>query len=159
MIAAARAWFAALTRREQWLVGSAGGLTAFVVLVFGIIMPVLAAVEQAKLDHDAAVQRRGRIVATVDAALAKPRVARATAPANIDVLITQSAGEKGFDIIKSGNAAPGQISFRIEQARAPALLAWLTELEAQNISVSGLTLRTGTNGSVTVDAQLQQDAP
>ncbi|MEY3939632.1 MAG: hypothetical protein RLZZ604_92 [Pseudomonadota bacterium] len=31
MIAAARAWFAALTRREQWLVGSAGGLTAFVV--------------------------------------------------------------------------------------------------------------------------------
>ena len=35
MIAAARVWFAALTRREQWLVGSAGGLTAFVVLVFG----------------------------------------------------------------------------------------------------------------------------
>lgn len=159
MIAAARVWFAALTQREQWLVGSAGGLTAFVVLVFGLIMPVLSAVEQAKLDQDAAVQRRGRIVATVDAALAKPRVAPATAPANIDLLITQSAGEKGFDIIKSGNAPPGQISFRIEQARAPALLAWLTELEAQNISVSGLTLRTGTNGSVTVDAQLQQDAP
>lgn len=159
MIAAARLWFAALTQREQWLVGSAGALTAFVVLVFGIIMPTLSAVEQAKLDHDAAVQRRGRIVVTVDAALAKPRVARATASANIDVLITQGAGEKGFDIIKSGNAASGQISFRIEQARAPALLAWLTELEAQNVSVSSLTLRTGTNGSVTVDAQLQQDAP
>ena len=60
MIAAARVWFAALTQREQWLVGSAGVLTAFVVLVFGIIMPALSAVEQAKLDHDAAVQRRGR---------------------------------------------------------------------------------------------------
>lgn len=159
MIAAARMWFAALTRREQWLVGSAGVLTAFVVLVFGIIMPALSAVEQAKLDHDAAVQRRGRIVATVDVALAKPRVARTTARANIDVLITQSAGEKGFDITTSGNAAPGEMRFRIDQARAPALLAWLTELESQNITVSGLTLRTGTNGSVTVDAQLQQDAP
>ena len=51
------------------------------------------------------------------------------------------------------------MGFRIDQARAPALLAWLTELESQNVTVSGLTLRTGTNGSVTVDAQLQQNAP
>ena len=54
MIAAIRLWFAALTRREQWLVGVAGALTGFVVAIFGILLPVLATIEQAKLDHDAA---------------------------------------------------------------------------------------------------------
>jgi hypothetical protein len=74
------------------------------------------------------------------------------------LLVTQSAAEKGFDAIKSGNAAPGQISIRIEQARAPAFLAWVTELEAQNVVVRAATLRSGANGTVTVDAQMQMGA-
>ena len=159
MIAAIRLWFAALTQREQWLVGVSGALTALVVAIFGILLPVLATIEQAKLDHDAAVQRRGRIVATVETAQKQQTGPRSTATADIDLLITQAAGEKGFDLIKSPNAAPGQLSFRIDQARAPALLAWLTELEAQNVVVRSLTLRPGANGTVTVDAQLQMSAP
>lgn len=155
MIAAARLWFAALTQREQYLVGTAGILTALVVAIFGILLPVLAAIESAKVDHDEAVQRRGRIVATVESAQTQRTSAPTPSTADIDLLITQGAGEKGFDVVKSANAAPGQISFRIEQARAPALLAWLTELEAQNIAVRGVTLRSSANGTVSVDAQLQ----
>ena len=52
MIAVIRLWFAALTRREQWLVGVAGALTAFVVAIFGILLPVLSTIDQAKIDHD-----------------------------------------------------------------------------------------------------------
>jgi type II secretory pathway component PulM len=79
--------------------------------------------------------------------------------ADIDILITQNAAEKGFDLVKSGNSAPGQISFRIDQARAPALLSWLTELEGQNVAVRAITLRSGANSTVTVDAQLQMSNP
>jgi type II secretory pathway component PulM len=158
MIAAIGIWFAALTRREQWLLGTAGVLTALVVAIFGILMPILSTIDQARLDHEEAVQRRGRIIASVDAAQQQTGQ-RSTATADIDMLITQSAAEKGFDLVKSGNGAPGQISFRIDQARAPALLSWLTELEGQNVAVRAVTLRPGANSTVTVDAQLQMSAP
>lgn len=159
MIAVIRLWFAALTRREQWLVGVAGALTAFVVAIFGILLPVLSTIDQAKIDHDEAVQRRGRIIATVDAAQKQQTGPRSTATADIDLLIVQNAAENGFDLVKSANSAPGQISFRIDQARAPALLAWLTELEGQNVAVRSVALRSGANSTVTVDAQLQMGAP
>lgn len=158
MIAAIGAWFGALTRREQWLLGTAGALTALVVAIFGILMPILSTIDQARLDHEEAVQRRGRVIAAVDAAQ-KPKGQRSTAMADIDILITQNAAEKGFDLVKSGNGAPGQISFRIDQARAPALLSWLTELEGQNVAVRAVTLRPGANSTVTVDAQLQMSNP
>jgi general secretion pathway protein M len=159
MMAVIRLWFAALTRREQWLVGVAGAMTAFVVVIFGILLPILSTIDQAKLDHDEAVQRRGRIIATVDAAQKQQTGPRSTATADIDLLIVQNAAENGFDLVKSANNAPGQISFRIDQARAPALLAWLTELEGQNVAVRSIALRLGANSTVTVDAQLQMGAP
>lgn len=157
MIAAIGVWFAALTRREQWLLGTAGALTGLVVAIFGILLPLLSAIDQAKLDHEDAVQRRGRIIAAVEASQQQTGP-RSTITADIDLLITQNAAEKGFDLVKSGNSAPGQISFRIDQARAPALLGWLTELEGQNIVVRAVTLRPGANSTVTVDAQLQMNA-
>jgi len=159
MIAAIRLWFGALTQREQWLVGVAGALTALAVSIFGILLPILSAVDQAMIDHDDAVQRRGRIVATVDAAQIMETGQPSAATADIDLLITQNAAEKGFDLVKSANSAPGQISFRIDQARAPALLAWLTDLEGQNVVVRSVALRPGANSTVSVDAQLQMRAP
>jgi general secretion pathway protein M len=159
MMAVIRLWFAALTQREQWLVGVASALTAIVVSIFGILLPISSAIDQAKLDHDDAVQRRGRIIATVDAAQKMEMGPPSAATADIDLLITQNAAEKGLDLVKSANSAPGQISFRIDQARAPALLAWLTELEGQNVVVRSVALRPGANSTVSVDAQLQMRAP
>lgn len=159
MMAAIRLWFAALTQREQWLVGVAGALTALAVSIFGILLPTLSAVDQAMIDHDDAVQRRGRIIATVDAAQKMETGPPSAATADIDLLITQNAAEKGFDLVKSANSPLGQISFQIDQARAPALLAWLTELEGQNVVVRSVALRPGANSTVSVDAQLQMRAP
>lgn len=158
MIAAFRLWFAALTQREKWLVASAGGLTALVIGVFGIILPILSSIDQAALDLDEAAQRRGRIVALVESTRAQQTGSGQAVGSDIGLLVTQSAAEKGFDLVKSPNASTGQVGFRIDQARAPALLAWLTELEAQNIVVRGVTMRSGSNGTVTVDAQMQMRA-
>jgi len=159
MIESVRLWVAALTQREKWLVATAGILAGFSIAVFAIIMPALSVVEKAALDLDEAVQRRGRIVAKVALTQGQRPVARtAAAAADIGLLVTQSAAEKGFDVIKSANAAPGQISIRIDQARAPAFLAWVNELEAQNIVLRTATLRSGANGTVTVEAQMQISA-
>ena len=158
MMAALRNWFAALSNREQWMVGVAAALAALVLLIFGIILPSLSAIDNAEIGHDEAVERRGRIEATVNAALAQKPSGRIAGGADIDLIVTQGAAEKGFDLVKSGNVAPGQITFRMDQARAPALFAWLTELEAQGIAVRSVTLRGGVNGTLTVEAQLQQVA-
>lgn len=147
-------WFGNLSLRERWMVGVAAGLTLAILLVFVIIMPGISAIDRAELAHDEAVQRRGRIEATVAAALAqKPMLAQGNS-ADIDLVVTQGAAEKGFDLIKAANASPGQMSFRIDQARAPALLSWLNDLELQGIIVQSLTLRGAPNGSVTVEAEL-----
>ena len=158
MIESVRLWFAALTQREKWLVATAGILAGFSIAVFAIIMPALSVVEKAALDLDEAVQRRGRIVAKVASTQGQRSVAWTAAASDIGLLVTQSAAEKGFDVIKSANAAPGQISIRIDQARAPAFLAWVNELEAQNIVLRTATLRSGANGTVTVEAQMQISA-
>ena len=155
MIASVRLWFAALTQRERRLVATAGVRTGLAILVFAIIMPALSVLEKAALDLDEAVQRRGRIAAKVALTQGQRSVAAAT---DIGLLVTQSAAEKGFDVIKSTNAASGQISIRIDQARAPAFLAWVNELEAQNIIVRTANLRSGANGTVTVEAQMQMGA-
>jgi general secretion pathway protein M len=156
MIAALRSWFMALSAREQRLVGIAGGLTALVVLVFGIILPGMSAIDRAEVAHDEAVQRRGRIEASVAGAAGQKVGEPGVGIADIELVVTQSAAEKGFDLLKSAGAAPGQLSFRMDQARAPALFAWLTELEMQGVQVQSITLRGAASGSLTVDAQLQQ---
>ena len=158
MTGSIRIWFAALTRREQWLVAAGTLLAALVFAVYAIILPTLAAIDRAKSEHDTSVERRGRIVATVEAARGVGSPRKALQVADINLVITQSAAEKGFDIVKSANATPGQISIRIDQARAPALLSWLTELEDQNVVVRSVTLRSGANGTVAVEAQLQTRA-
>jgi general secretion pathway protein M len=157
MIAAARNWFSSLSRREQWLVAIAGGLTAWIVVIFGIVLPALSAIDAAKLEFDEAVQRRGRIEATVEG-ISNQNPSSQTSNADIDLIVTQSAAEQGFDLIKSAGGNAGQVSFRIDQARASALLAWLSGLEAQGVDVRTMTLRGGANGSLTVDAQLQRVA-
>lgn len=156
MIAAVRVWYLGLSRREQVLMGIASGLAALVVLIFGIILPGLSALDIAKAAHDEAVQRRGRIEATVEAVLRQKPVTRVAGSPDIALIVTQGAAEKGFDLVTSANAAPGQVTFRMAQARAPAFLAWLHDLESQGVMVSSVTLRGGPNGTVSVEAQLQQ---
>ena len=155
MTATVRQWFAALSQREQYLVAVAGALTALIALIFGIAL-TLSAIDEAEAAHDAAVERRGRIEAKLaNMALGNGRQPPVNLVA-IDLVVTQSAAEQGFDLVKAPGSAAGQLSFRMEQARSPALLAWLAALEAQGIEVRTLALRSGGNGNVTVDAQLRQ---
>ena len=158
MIAALRNWFEKLSGREQWMVGVAAVLAGILLLIFAIILPSISALENAKTAHEEAVQRRGRIEANVEAALAQKPSKTAASEVNVDLVVTQGAVEKGFELIKSANSVPGQMSFRMDKARAPALLAWLSELEGQGIAVQTIALRSAADGSITVDAQLRRSS-
>jgi general secretion pathway protein M len=159
MIAALRSWFLALSQREQRLVGAAGVLAAIVVLVFGVIVPALAAIDNARTAHDEAVERRGRIEALAATATSAKPTDSAAVVADIDLVVTQSAAESGFDVLKSAGATPGEISFRIDQARAPALLGWLSALEDRGLQTESLTLRGSPAGTVTVEARMRRTRP
>jgi general secretion pathway protein M len=156
MIDALKSWFMGLNQREQRLVGAAGILAALVVLVFGIIIPALAAIDNAKAAHDEAVERRGRIEALAARATSTKPTNEATVVADIDLVVTESASESGFDVLKSAGATPGEISFRIDQARAPALLNWLSALEDKGLQTESLTLRGSPAGVVIVEARMRR---
>lgn len=156
MIGALKTWYAGLSEREQRLVGAAAFLVALVVMVFGIIMPGLAAIDNAHKVHEEAVERRGRIESLVARATTAKPTNQPTGSADIDLIVTQSAAENGFDMLKSDSATAGEVSFRIDQARAPALLAWLSSLEGQGLQTDSLTLRSNPAGVVAVEARLRR---
>jgi general secretion pathway protein M len=156
MTDALKSWYRGLSQREQRLVGVAAVLAALVILIFGIIMPALAAIDNARVAHDEAVERRGRIEALAARATSAKPAKEAAVVADIDLVVTQSAAESGFDVLKSEGAAAGEISFRIDQARAPALLGWLSSLEGQGLQTNSLTLRGTPAGTVTVEARLRR---
>ena len=122
MIQSLRTWFYALSEREQWLVGVAGALAALVLLVFAIILPILGAVDDAIVAHDEAVARRGRIEAT-GPLLCKNQPSRLPQLPTSIWSSRKVRRRKVSTSIASTGGAPGQATFRIDQARAPALLA------------------------------------
>ena len=135
-----RNWYAALSAREQWLVAIAAGLMMLIVGLFGIILPLAAAVADAKQNMAEAVERHGRIAAKVDA-LAKVKTDGQVAPAvSVDALVQSSAAEYGF--VPENIAAPDgdRVSFSLPSLRAPALFDWLTALEEQGVRVESLTI-------------------
>ncbi|MFM2370320.1 MAG: hypothetical protein RIS85_42, partial [Pseudomonadota bacterium] len=69
-------WFGGLTGRERALVGIAGGITALVVLVYGIVLPLGGALDEAATRHRIATERAGRIAAQLQMLKATPPAPR-----------------------------------------------------------------------------------
>lgn len=158
MMASIRRWWDGLTVRERWLVGIAAGLAAAVLLwlaTFG----VAAALSDAREAHGEAVDRAAGIAARVDAIEALQSAPRRTATASaatVDIVVAQSAAEKGFTLSRNEAQGGSAASIAIANARAPALLAWLGELEAMGIMAGDLSLRPNADGTVALTATLRR---
>lgn len=158
MSAAIRTWWDGLTVRERWLVGIAAGLAAAMLLwlaTFG----VASALSDAREAHGLAVERAAGIAARVEAieALqAAPRRSAAASAATVDIVIAQSAAEKGFTLSRNEAQGGSAASIAIANARAPALLAWLGELEVMGILAGDLSLRPNADGTVALTATLRR---
>ena len=99
--------FAALTRRERFLVAIAVGLTALIVMVYGIIVPLGRAYDAAELRHRTSVERSSRIVAALGVTIPSSRIE----PGQLEDLV-RSVQESAAELSSLLNYTPA--------ARSPA---------------------------------------
>lgn len=149
-------WFIALTARERWLVGVAGGLTALIVLVYGIILPVGTALDDAAVRHREATERAGRITAQLEAIKAAPRTKAAALAGPVEQVAGASALEAGFVVQSNQRQGADMAVLVIPTARPSAAMAWLDGLATQGLAVEQLTMTPAPDGSVSVSVTLRR---
>lgn len=149
-------WFIGLTSRERMLVGIAGVLVALVVLVYGIVLPVGAALDAAALHHRKATERAGRIAAGIEALKRAPAARPEMRAGPVDQVAGASAQEAGFVVQSSQRQGGSLVVLTIPTARPSAALAWLDGLGAQGLAVEQLTLTPAPDGSVSVNVTLRR---
>ncbi|WP_168853823.1 type II secretion system protein GspM [Novosphingobium sp. ERN07] len=150
------AWFIGLTGRERWLVGVAGGLTALIVLVYGIVLPLGHALDDAALRHREATERAGRIVAGLEALKRAPVVKAAALAGPVEQVAQGSAQAAGFVVQSSQRQGSDMVVLIIPTARPSATLSWLDGLAAQGLVVEQLTMTPAPDGTVSVNVTLRR---
>jgi general secretion pathway protein M len=150
------AWYIGLTTRERTLVSVAGVLMALVVLVYGIILPVGDALDDAALRHRLATERAGRITAQLSGLKSAAR-ANAAAPAGpVEQLVGASAQEAGFVIQSNQQRGADATVIVIPAARPSAALAWIDGLSAQGLAVEQLTMTPAPDGTVSINLTVRR---
>lgn len=151
MMEAARRWYLALSQREQRLIQVAAAL-AVVTLAWGFSVVMLASLDAARTRHADAVARladtRARLAA-IDTAR-RARGPDVTGP--IDAAVRAQAASAGFVLSGVTPQVDGSIEVTIASARAPALFAWVTQLEEHGLIV--LRFSTTDNGDRTLAVQM-----
>lgn len=155
MIASLTRWWQALSLREQRLVGVAAVLAA-AVLLWLILRPLVGYLGGLGDAHKLAVERAARV--EVKAALVKG--ADASAASNIsgplDQWLAVSAGDTGLTLDRNEARGDKAATLAIASARAPAVIGWLAQMEAQGLVIDRLTITPGTDGSVGVTAEVRR---
>lgn len=151
MMDAVRRWYLSLTLREQRLIQVATALAA-VTFAWGITVVMLASLDAARTRHADAVARladtRARLAA-IDTARRR-RAPDITEP--IDAAVRAQAASAGFVLSGVTPQVDGSIEITIASARAPALFAWVTQLEDHGLIV--LRFSTTYNGDRTLAVQM-----
>ena len=148
-------WFTALSLREKVLVGIATVLLALVVTIYGIYFPLTSAITVKRIEYREALERRVAIEAMVDNAVQKqPQAVAVISDTAVETVINQSAAEAGFTLEKVDAAGNDRAVITITQARPSALMKWLAELELQGVIIEQIDVKTGSAGTVSVNATL-----
>lgn len=155
MIARVTTWFGGMTRRERTLVGSAGIITALVVLVYGIILPVGSAFDAAARRHAESAARSARLMAQVKL-LESPAPAAARLAGPIDQAVAASAQEAGFVLQSNQSRGNDATAIIVPTARPTAALGWLDALTGKGIAIDNLTITPAADGSVSINATLRR---
>ena len=150
------AWYFGLTERERVLVSAAGGLIALVVFVYGIIMPVGAALDDAAKRHGLVTERAGRLEAQLAALKTAPRSRSAALPGPVEQVAGASAQEAGFVVQSNQRRGSDMAVIVIPAARPSAALAWIDGLSAQGLAVEQLTMTPAPDGTVSVNITLRR---
>lgn len=153
MIANARHWFLARSRREQLLLTAMLALALPLLAWLLVYRPVDAALTSARARNVAAVHEHGRVVAQL-AQLKQTAPATSTpATGDLALLVSVSAGRHGVVLASNSMQGPDAMAFVTQAGPVTAPLRWLQELEEQGVAVRELQL-TPAPGGVSVTGQV-----
>jgi len=150
-------WHAGLTRRERLLVMLAGAMTSLVVLVYGIVLPLGAAYDDAVLRRDTAVERSGRIEAGL-AALDDGARGRAQV-GDIAAAIAASAASRDLPVQAAPAGPGGAVTVSVQGAGASNIIAWIEVLAGQGVPPDSLTITSANGGGASAAATFGGAAP
>lgn len=155
-----RSWWLGLASRERILVGTAGLLSVFVVLVQFVIVPSLdqraalrADVETTtvRLERTERAYQRDRATGFRNAASASVIAAQGE---DLKAQITQSAREKGLAISRLQGSG-GEVGLLIEQADPRLVFFWLEDVESRlGAQITNLTLEQSSGELVRVNVEV-----
>lgn len=156
MMGRVNAWYIGLTGRERALVSVAGALVALVVALYGIILPIGTALDDAAVRHRLATERAGRIEAQIAALKSAPRARVAALAGPVEQVAGASAQEAGFVVQSNQRRGSDMAVIVIPTARPSAALAWIDGLSAQGLAVEQLTITPAPDGTVAVNVTLRR---
>jgi general secretion pathway protein M len=154
MIAALTLWWQGRSPREQALLGGMLALLTLCTAWFGIWDPAQSA-------RISAEERLERAVIARDGAagrIAWLKINAAVPPAGTPLadLVTGSANDTGFVLVRSQSAGENRLTIEIASARAPALFAWLAVLDRQGVFVESADLVPKSDGALAATLTLRK---
>ena len=142
----ARVWWDGRTAREHVMLGVLGAVLVLVLAWFLILAPLLAWKAGAADRLDVAVQTHA--LASAAAGIdTSGGVART--PADVEALLTESAGEAGVAV--QVTAEGGGATFTVESAETARLFGWIAALERAGRTIDSLSVLE--NADATLQAQ------
>ncbi len=157
MIEMCKDWFAARAPRERWLLAIAAMMLALVIVIYGLLFPAMDAFSTARKDLNAAIEQRGRIeakAASFRSIAPSGTVVPQLAGQSLQVVVKDSAENAGFELAEVNSNGPNAVRFRMASVKAGALLAWISQMEAQGLELSEIQLRKTEGGFVSADVAL-----
>jgi general secretion pathway protein M len=151
-----QSWFSALSGREQIMVGGAGALAAAVIGIYAVTLPLLAAIDAKRAQYSAATERRGAIVAQVEAAAgANAGRGGANLPTgSVQQIISQSATDAGFVLDRADGSGADKVDIVMAKAKPQAFMVWLNDWEQRGLLAERLMIKAGSDGTIAVTATL-----
>lgn len=153
LFAPLRDWYVALTRREQVLVGIAAAIAGALLLVYGLILPLGAAHDEAHERHRNAVMAAGRVMAGLEQ-LENAPPARGGGP--VAQAVAQIAQGEGLVLQSNEPRGNGGAMVVVPTAAPGSALAFIDQLRRQGILAEQVTITPAADGSVSLNATLRR---
>ena len=158
MTAGVRYWFLARSVREQRLILLMLAIAVPVLVWLLVVRPLDSAFDQARENHRVAVERHGRVLVLADAAKSAPLRGVRSGTSDLRLLVTEAASQAGIVLQGANPNGPNAIDISVTGGRAPALAQWLSQLEAQGLTVQQITMIPQPGGTTNLSARLARAA-
>lgn len=159
MMEAIRSWFEALSSREKTLITILLALLAGFIAFYGIFKPFAAAMEDAEMRYQQAIERQVRIESKTEIFGANEQGHEAEEapldPNAVTEIVSQSAGEVGFATSAINTQGDGSVTMSIDSAKPTALFRWIALLEKRGVMLTEISAFAGANETISATLKLQ----